>query len=53
MPHKDKEIEIIKIWSDKGHRPHCYGTGDDYHLEEFIESIGKLSQDMYKSKDLT
>jgi hypothetical protein len=38
--------------SSKGYRPHCFGAGEDYHLEEFINNTGMLPTNLVTSETM-
>ena len=37
---------MCSILSSKGHRPHVFAVGEEYHLEEWIENEGMLPRDL-------
>ena len=41
-----KERKVASILSSKGHRPHVYAVGEEYHLEEWIDNEGMLPKDL-------
>lgn len=45
-----KERKVAEVLSSKGHRPHVYAVGEEYHLEEFIDNNGMLPKDLVNNE---